>query len=190
MPPKVKVTKEEMVDCAVSLVRSSGVGALNARALATALGCSTQPIFSNFSGMEALKLAVADRAVALFNEFTQKEIASGKYPPYKATGMAYIRFATEEPRLFSALFLRARTEAEQLTANEDWRTACARVAEQTGLPLSQAELFQLEMWSCVHGIATMQVSGYLSLSEAQISDMLSDLYLGLCSRFEERKDQR
>ena len=45
MPPKVKTTREDIVSTALSLVRARGAGALNARAVAAALGCSTQPVF-------------------------------------------------------------------------------------------------------------------------------------------------
>ena len=55
MPPKRKVTKEEIVKTAVELVRERGAEAVNARAIATVLDCSTQPIFSNFRTMEELK---------------------------------------------------------------------------------------------------------------------------------------
>jgi len=54
MPPKVKVTKEAVVAAAVQIVRSQGAQALNARTVAAALACSTQPVFSNFATMEQL----------------------------------------------------------------------------------------------------------------------------------------
>jgi hypothetical protein len=44
MPPKVKITKEEIIQTALFLVRENGEQAINARAIATALHCSTQPI--------------------------------------------------------------------------------------------------------------------------------------------------
>ena len=55
MPPKVKITKEDIIKTATQLVRESGEDAINARAIASALGCSTQPIFSNFATMEQLQ---------------------------------------------------------------------------------------------------------------------------------------
>ena len=55
MPPKVKVQKEEIVRAAVEIVRKQGMAALNARTVAAALGCSTQPVFSNFAAMEDLQ---------------------------------------------------------------------------------------------------------------------------------------
>ena len=58
MPPKVKVTKEEIIAAALEILRQKGMEAVNARAVAAALGCSTQPIFSNYSSMGALPITV------------------------------------------------------------------------------------------------------------------------------------
>jgi AcrR family transcriptional regulator len=60
MPPRVRITKEEIVDVALSMIRSEGEASLNARSIAAALGCSTQPIFSNFETMEALRESAKD----------------------------------------------------------------------------------------------------------------------------------
>ena len=91
MPPKVKTTKEAIVSTAVEMVRQQGAQAVNARAVAAVLGCSTQPIFSNFATMEELRLAVGSAANDLCNEYIRHEVEKGEYPPYKASGMAYIR---------------------------------------------------------------------------------------------------
>ena len=53
MPPKAKVTREDILSACVEIIRESGFDAVNARALASRLGCSTQPIFSNYASMEA-----------------------------------------------------------------------------------------------------------------------------------------
>ena len=59
MPPKVKVTREEIIAAALELLRQKGMEAVNARAVASVLGCSTQPIFSNYSSMAALQQEIA-----------------------------------------------------------------------------------------------------------------------------------
>ena len=82
MPPKVKVTKEAIVAAAVDIVRSSGAQAINARTVAAALNCSTQPVFSNFATMDELRFAVVEKADELCGEYIQKEIESGMYPAY------------------------------------------------------------------------------------------------------------
>ena len=55
MPPKIRITKEDIVNTAIQLIKANGENALNARAIASALKCSTQPIFSNFTTIEDLQ---------------------------------------------------------------------------------------------------------------------------------------
>jgi len=100
MPPKIKVTKDEIINNAIEIVRKDGEQSINARTIATQLNCSTQPIFSNFATMDDLRLAVTQKADELYQSYIQREIASEQFPSYKASGMAYIRFAKEEKELF------------------------------------------------------------------------------------------
>ncbi len=112
MPPKVKLIKEEIVRSALAIVRKSGQGALNARSLAAELSSSTQPIFSNFQNMDEVREAVKKLAYEEYLSFIEREIRSERYPPYKASGMAYIRFAREESEVFKLLFMCDRREGE------------------------------------------------------------------------------
>ena len=45
MPPKVKITKEDIVNAAVTLIREKGEGAVNARAIAAHLNCYPTRVF-------------------------------------------------------------------------------------------------------------------------------------------------
>lgn len=184
MAPKIKISKEDIVNASVELVRTGGDDALNTRAIASYLGCSTQPIFSNFSSMEELKLEVVKKADELCAAYTQREIESGEFPIYKARGMAYIRFAKEEKELFKLLYMRDR--ALEDTAEQDEvssKEAIKNVTENTGLTADDAKLFHLEIWSFVHGIATMLATGFLDLDRELISKMITDAYQGLKHRF-------
>ena len=62
MPPKIKVTKDDIISAAVEIIRSKGAQAINARAVAAELNCSTQPVYSNFATIDELRLAVVDKA--------------------------------------------------------------------------------------------------------------------------------
>lgn len=181
MPPKVKITKEDIVNAAVLLVEREGAGALNARAVAAALGCSTQPVFSNFATMDALQEAVIHAAYGRYLCFIDREIASNKYPPYKAFGMAYIHFAQEKRELFKLLFMRDRT-GEDLSPPPDFEESVGMIMEANGVSRETAILIHLEMWSCVHGIATMLVTSFLPLEDELISRMTSDVYQGVRAR--------
>ena len=97
MPPKAKVTREDILSACVEIIRESGFDAVNARALASRLGCSTQPIFSHYQSMDALKDDALRYAEQVYRRYLRTDMESGEFPPYKASGMAYIRFAREEP---------------------------------------------------------------------------------------------
>lgn len=183
MPPKVKVTKENIINAAVDIVRNSGVQAINARTVASVLSCSTQPVFSNFATMDELRLAVVEKADVLCGEYMQREVESGEFPLYKANGMAYIRFAKEEKELFKLLYMRDRSsesipEESELTGKME-----SIVHNNTGLNGADAKLFHLEMWAYVHGIATMFATGFLDLDWELVSKMLTDSYQGLSKQY-------
>ena len=181
MPPKVKVTKEDIVNAAIELVRREGDTAINARSVASALGCSTQPVFSNFSNMEELKEAIISTAYSLYLDFIKAETESGKYPQYKAFGMAYVRFAKEEKELFKLLFMRDRT-GEDISPASDFEESVKIIMTANNISREKAELIHLEMWSCVHGIGTMLATSFLPLEFELISDMLTDVYQGIRAR--------
>ena len=183
MPPKVKVTREEIIDTAVGIVRKSGAQALNARAVASALNCSTQPVFSNFATMDDLRLAVAEKADMLCQEYMRREVESGKYPVYKASGMAYIRFAKEEKKLFKLLYMRDRT-GEAIPEEFEFGSQMEDIVHRnTGLEGTDMKLFHLEMWAYVHGIAAMFATGFLDLDWELVSKMLTDSYRGLRKQY-------
>lgn len=178
MPPKVKVTKEKIIDAAVQIVRESGAQALNARTVAAQLGCSTQPVFSNFASMEELRTAVLKRADELCFEYIRRETERGEYPAYKASGMAYIRFAKEEKELFKLLYMRDRAGEQE--ERESVLTGHMEnvVHDTTKLEGAEAQLFHLEMWVYVHGIAVMFATGFLDLEWELVSKMITDAYQG------------
>ena len=178
MPPKVKITKEDIVKTATQLVRESGESAINARAIANALNCSTQPIFCNFASMDELRDAVALNAYNIYTDFIKTEVESGKYPPYKAFGMAYVRFAKEEKELFKVLFMRARTE-KSFVPTKDFDESVEMIMKTNGVSRESAELMHLEMWTCVHGIGTILATSFLELDFELISLMLTDIYQGI-----------
>ena len=186
MPPKVRITKEDIVNTAVDIVRRDGTQALNARNIASALNCSTQPIFSNFATMEELHKGVVTSAYELYLSFLREDAQSGKYPVYKAFGMAYIRFAKEERELFKMLFMCDRKGAE-LSPSVDFEESVQMIMSSCGISREKAELMHLEIWTCVHGIGTMLATSFLNLEWGLISNMISDVYQGIRARHTEVK---
>ena len=185
MPPKVKITKEDIINTAIDVVRQSGTDAINARNIAAQLGCSTQPIFSHFATMDELHFAVLKKADELYTKYLTREIAEEKFPAYKASGIAYIRFAKEEKELFKLLFMRDRTDEKNQERPVSNNLVNDLVHSATGLSGEDAKLFHFKMWVCVHGIATMIATGFLELDWDIISKTISDTYIGIKKQCEE-----
>ena len=179
MPPKVKLSREDIIDTAIAIIRESGASAINARTIAAALNCSTQPVFSNFATMEALRLAALEKADEIYCDYLKREIESGAYPTYKASGMGYIRFAKEEKELFKFLYMRDRSQENNSEELKFGHEIEAIVHDSTGLEDSQMKLFHLEMWAYVHGIATMFATDFVDLDWELVSRMLTDAYMGM-----------
>ncbi len=183
MAAEKKITRENIIDAAYALVRKHGMSALNARTLATVLGCSTRPIYLSFKGMGELKQAVAERITETYKIYLKNEVDRHIYPEYKAYGMGYIRFAREEKQLFSYLFMRSRTDEDKTADSDGLSDVYGALALATGLTGGEAERFHAECWVFVHGIATMLATSYLELDDLTVSGLVTDMFMGLKARF-------
>lgn len=188
MPPKCKFTKEEIIHAALTITRTEGFSSVTARAVGAQLGSSPKVIFSLFQNMEQLQEEVIKAANDLYQSFLKTDMSTGKYPPYKASGMAYIRFAKEEKELFKLLFMRDRSH-ENIGKNDDETKPLIQIIQKnTGMSQQDAHMFHLEMWVYVHGIATMIVTDYLEWDWELISRILTDGYEGIRKRFALQED--
>lgn len=189
MPPKYKFTKQEIIQAALDITRTEGIHSVTARAVGAKLNSSSKVIFGLFQNMEKLQEEVIKAAHDLYQNYLKEDMLKGKYPPYKASGMAYIRFAKEEKELFKLLFMRDRSE-EKIEQNLDEIKPLLQIIQKNiGLSEQDAYMFHIEMWLYVHGIATMIATSYLEWDKETISNVLTDGYMGLKERYS-RKDEK
>lgn len=178
MPPKVKFSRQVILDAAVQQVRQEGIDALTTREIAKRLGSSTRPIFTAFASMEELKSAVSREA----REIYQSYLREGKqHPsPFLGMGIAYIRFAKTEPRLYSLLFLTG-SGVNDTSAFEEMQLLCDEategIMENYSLTRSEAELYCRNMWLVAHSIACLVVSGDNPYGDEEISKILTSFSL-------------
>ena len=183
MPRKLMFTRGEIIDAALSITRQKGFGAVSARALGERLGTSSRPVFSLFENMEEVQQTVLQAADEVYQDYLKEHMAGKQYPPYKASGMAYIQFAKEERELFKLLFMRDRSREKIQENKESIRPLLQLLQKNLGIGEEQAYLFHLEMWIYVHGIATMVATSYLNWDEEFVSKVLTDAYQGLSKHF-------
>ena len=103
MPPKNKFTRDEIIQAALGIVREDGLAGLTARSLAERLQSSSKVIFGQFENMEDLSHSVVRAAEFVLVQYIRSALERAK--PFRAVGMAYILFASQEPQLFKILYL-------------------------------------------------------------------------------------
>lgn len=181
MPAKKVIKKEDVIKASLSLIRKNGEEGLNARGVAAELGCSTQPVYAAFSCMGELEEECRQQAACVLDDYMQKEIECGKYPPNKAIGMGYLRFAAEEKNLYRFLFIKKGRSNSVINA-EMTAKSVKGIAEANGISEKTAERFFSELWIFMHGYASLIASDIPSPDEEETSEYVTDVYAGLALR--------
>ncbi len=182
MPPKPKVTREIVLDAALELLREEGMDAVNARNVAKKLGTSTQPIFSHFASMEELREAISAYAEHLYNT-AMLETMQGGGNGFLEMGLAYIRFARTEKKLFQLLFMSNRLQQEKVTeiagSTEGDEQVIAMIGSMTGLSPDLARRLYAGIWYTTHGIASLVATNGSTMDDAEARDVLGSIFKGL-----------
>lgn len=190
MPPKARIKKEMILEAAFELTREHGFEEVNARALALKLGCSTQPIFSNYASMSDLKRDLYRFVQAHFDQLAEQRMQGEQF--FHQLGLAYIDFARHERNLFKLLFMGDYLEMNSLTGmfedsgNEQVAQA---LSQRMGISVEAAKDLFMKLWIFTHGIATMHAANNMSLSEAEIERLTSDAYKAFTAQTREAKQQ-
>ena len=181
MPPRVKVSAEAILDAALTITKEKGIAAVNARDIAKALGCSVQPIFSNFQNMENLKACLYTKTENIFDEFMQSGMS--RHPiPFLGMGLAYINFAKTERNLFKFLFMSDEFDGRSvldMIRSEENNGAIQLIMDMTNLNPENAEQLFLGIWLTTHGIAALMATNDCDLSEEMITRLLTDTFSGM-----------
>lgn len=192
MPPRVRFDKQAIIQAALNVARRGGMEALNARAIAQEMGCSTQPLYRELRNMQELRGEVRAEAAALFSRRLY-EWQAGQMPPYKTMGMAFLRFAHEEAALYRLLFLCDRSsdayqgqERGFADVNDAVYTAIMRA---NGYTLEQARALHSQMFIFIQGLGGMIATRYIPYDEAFLSRALTDEYQALKALYDARKTE-
>lgn len=166
MARHVKVSPQDIEQAALDIVRTGGISALTARGVADALGVSTQPVYSSWGSMDALKERVEQRVTDFIRDYLSAPEPEG--PPMLSLGLRTVRLAIEEPQLFA---LAATWMRHQLTAPPPPPVLAAlrtdpRLAEATVEQLIEVNAL---LWIITQGLAALihPDGSITSVAEAQ-----------------------
>ena len=186
MPPKAKFIKEEIISAAFNIVRREGMDALTARSLAEELGSSPRPIFTVFNNMEEVQFAVVSAARSLYGQYEDEGMNEAN--PFKGSGMGYLRFAAEQPKLFQLLFMKERggvPDLENVLSHIDsyYDSIVESVITVYGFSRETAKSVYLHAWIYTHGIASLIATKVCKFTEDEISRMLDEVVGSIVKTF-------
>lgn len=171
MPAAKKVSKDEIVDAAVEVLRDGGFSSINARSVAKKLGCSTQPIYFSFKNMDELKSALTKRAIEMHTQRVRNSlhVHEGNDSRYSSYGMGFIKFAAEEKQLFRWQYL----DGKQLGPyqNDILLTEVIRVIqEEYGYSEDVARRLHQDMIYFSYGLAILANTDHLYLTDEELRE--------------------
>lgn len=172
MPAKKRITKDMILDAALSLLKKQGLDAVNIKALAGELHCSTQPIYLSFTGMDELRNDLISLAIKEFEDFMESDSGDGQIRLYD---MEYIHFAQTEPQLFCFLFMRPNafdeTKSMLLPIIE---RSIAELMDLYHISHEEADCLHDHLWMHTHGIASMIASDFCDWDLEKVKRMLEE----------------
>ena len=149
------------------MIRKWGPDGLSVRHIAQALGAFTQPIYSEFHSLEALKAALLDHVREKFLRFRSTN--------YKDFALAFLHFAKAEPQLFKFMYLRQRDPREKLLDDVNLELTVSLLAKSLDMPLAIAREMHQRMQYYCYALGVMIATDYRDLSETELSRELTDL---------------
>ena len=176
MPSSPNVKKEDMLQAALEIVIEGGYSALNIKAVAKKLGCSTAPISWQFGGMDGLRvelISFAEQYVQKnYNDFSENEVSA-----FEQRGRNAIELALDKPNLFRFLYMGDRNQLVSVgfqlkTEKEDNGAAYQRLADTLGVTRDQAIDFMMMMIIYTQGMGTLIASGIVQDTRENMFQML------------------
>ena len=175
-----------MIDAALQVVRAKGIDALTAKALAEELGTSTQPVFTCFGSMEAVREAVYRAAEQRYDGYEAQGLEDPV--PFLRFGTQYIRFAKEEQELYRLLFLTPLPDGKSgaMEAMQRSRDQLRPLLERIyHLSAGEADRYFRDLWLVAHSLATLIVTGGCPYSDEEIGQILTGFSLSVCKAIKE-----
>lgn len=100
MGPKVKFTREQIIEAAFEIARTEGIDGITMRKVAEKMGSSVAPIYVNFENVDELNEALMERIISISRQLLMEEDTGN---PFGDMGNASLRFAMEYSVIFRDL---------------------------------------------------------------------------------------
>ena len=166
--------RRSLLDEALATIRAEGVDGLTLREIGARLGVSRTALYRHFADKRALLSAVATEG---FRTLRQQLVAAweeggGGRAAFESMGVAYIRFAVDNPSHYRVMFggfvdpkaCEPELAAEAAGAFQALVDALAALQRDATMRAEDTVKMARFVWAVVHGVAMLGIDGQLSES--------------------------
>ena len=180
MPRSKTIMKEDILHAAAEVIRQKGEQALTVRNIAAQLGCSTQPLYYEFSNLEHLRQAL--------RPYVRQQYLPFRCGNYRESGRQFLNFARQEKELFRFVYLRRRERGETLLDAPHDEETVRLLAENLEMDTETARRMHYQMQFRCYGLGAMLATDYCDMTEAQIEAELTEFYALILSHYKHVTD--
>lgn len=162
--------RRALIEAALDLVQELGPAGITLREAARRAGVTHAAPYRHFADKEALLAAVAEQGFLQLRAAIEQALAStDQAQKVEALGLAYVRFARDNPSQFRVMFGSETGDKGRHRSLLDAGQAvfdllCATIAEAQAagdLPRADVASMGRVAWSMLHGVAALAVDGQL-----------------------------
>lgn len=178
-------TRPTLIEAAAKLLAEEGPRALTARRIASDAGTSTMVIYTHFDGMRGLiREIVLEGFRRLRAHLERVRCTTDPVADMAVTGRAYRHNAVANPHLYAVMFggsslgwytLNSEDRAFGRCALQHVVDCATRCIDAGRFRAGEPDLVAHQMWSAVHGLATLELGEYLDRPSSK--DCLFDAQL-------------
>lgn len=180
--------REALVMAGIALLEQGGPQALTLRACAAAAGVSHAAPAHHFDGLPGLRCAIAEEGYRRFRNYMVDAEVTGQQTPHgrlKSICRGYLNFARNNKALFDLIFgfdldqpQRDRLLETSSYGYQVLRRCCAPLVPDG----ADAQVIETQVWSLIHGFATLHLSGRFQTEAGGPDIRLFDAVMGMLDR--------
>lgn len=164
-----------LLEHAFKIAEEQGIMAVTSRSVAKSIGCSIQPVFSQFPTMEELRQATFNYACDLF---VKEVLTFEDRPDFFAQAIKWVvNLAKNRPNLFRLLFLSdefcSSNSLDVMMSFESNHKIIAKMKELFCLEEPVCKDILLRGCLFLMGISTMICVNHIEFSDEQVMDMMN-----------------
>lgn len=169
MAPKVKISKERILETSLKMIIEEGYQAVTIKSVAKTLGCSTQPVSWHFGNMDNFREELLNAAVLYAN----RKMTSDYNDPLEALwhiGATYIDMAINEPNLFRFVYMGEceiynRGEFSSMLTDKGNSALIDKLSAEKLIDKTLAGEFVQKLIIYTHGIASLLTAGVINADQ-------------------------